>query len=235
MEAARDTARDFEKVLHIGTAEYGRVFCKVEFKGGRLSITGVEGPKSNGDALGNCGQITPTVTTYAEGWDALLLEEFKKIWDEWHLNDMRAGCEHQRATWNLDANLEIVSYGLTTEAYQERSRLRTLVAKAVGRGEPVPELSAQEKALLALDRWYANIHQPPDADSPLSGCYEVKKRETKRASWVLHEEHPEGCLSRPCETCGYKYGSKWLREEVPADVLAFLRGLPDSTVTPAWV
>lgn len=33
----------------------------------------------------------------------------------------------------------------------------------------------------------------------------------------------------------YRYGAAWLREEVPADVLEWLKGLPDSDDTPAWV
>lgn len=34
---------------------------------------------------------------------------------------------------------------------------------------------------------------------------------------------------------GYKYGSKWLREEVPEDVIEWLMALPDSPTKPAWV
>ena len=34
---------------------------------------------------------------------------------------------------------------------------------------------------------------------------------------------------------GYIYGSSWLVEEVPADVLEWLAGLPDTDRQPAWV
>jgi len=34
---------------------------------------------------------------------------------------------------------------------------------------------------------------------------------------------------------GYKYGSRWNREEVPAGVLSFLQSLPTADKTPAWV
>ncbi len=34
---------------------------------------------------------------------------------------------------------------------------------------------------------------------------------------------------------GYSYGSKWLRQELPADVVAFLWSLPNSDRKPAWV
>lgn len=33
----------------------------------------------------------------------------------------------------------------------------------------------------------------------------------------------------------YSYGFAWLRVEVPEDVIAFLRSLPDADVAPAWV
>lgn len=34
---------------------------------------------------------------------------------------------------------------------------------------------------------------------------------------------------------GYKYGTSWLREEVPEDVLKFLKSLPDTDKQPAWI
>lgn len=33
----------------------------------------------------------------------------------------------------------------------------------------------------------------------------------------------------------YGYGMRWLREEVPADVLEFLASLPDTDITPNWI
>lgn len=33
----------------------------------------------------------------------------------------------------------------------------------------------------------------------------------------------------------YRYGSAWLKEEVPADVVEWLQELPESAVKPAWV
>jgi len=33
---------------------------------------------------------------------------------------------------------------------------------------------------------------------------------------------------------GYKYGSAWLHEEIPEEVLDFLKSLPDATKQPAW-
>jgi hypothetical protein len=50
-------------------------------------------------------------------------------------------------------------------------------------------------------------------------------KETKKTSWVYPHEHPEGYLTKPCPVCGYKYGSAWLHEDVPQDVLDWLQSL----------
>ncbi len=93
---------DFTKVVRVGNAGHGDIYCKVEWKGGRLSITGVEGPMKNGDCLGGCGQIRDRVKSLAEtfgtmeeGWDANLAMQFVAVWDRWHLNDLTTGSPAQ--------------------------------------------------------------------------------------------------------------------------------------------
>ena len=98
---------DFTKVIRIGTlppSVYGRsanLFCKIEYRGTKLSISGVEGPLRNGDAIGACGQIgmegAPREIVLAEGWTTGMMQQFYDVWDEWHLNDMRAGSPLQTA------------------------------------------------------------------------------------------------------------------------------------------
>ena len=38
----------------------------------------------------------------------------------------------------------------------------------------------------------------------------------------------------PCPECGYRIGSAWLHEDVPAEVLDFLASLPDSDKVHPW-
>lgn len=226
--------KTLQKVVHPGKGRFGEVFCKFEFDGTRLSITGVEGPGPGGNARGGCGQIIDTVEglkELAEGWDYALLGAFCQTWRRWHLNDMRPSCEHQR-DWGKE-EIEVVSYKLTSEARDIRKAAEKKASEAAVRGV-VADLSSTERALLACE-WYKSIHSPPDADSPLSGCYEVEKRETKLANWVTEAEHPRGVLSKPCPVCGYKYGTKWLLEAVPGEIIEFLEKLPDSKLKPAWV
>lgn len=169
---------NFTKIIRIGTRrDYAEqrafsVFCKITWTDGRLSITGVEGPTRDGNAIGGCGQIVMSLTepgtnaewvTFADGWDLEKARAFLAVWDRWHLNDMQAGDPEQRAY--LRAN--------PVEA----------------RGD---HYTAACAALAA-----AGLHPNP--------------------------------------ATGYRYGSGWLREEVPADVLDYLRNLPDTDRTPAWV
>lgn len=145
------------------------VFCRIRYAEGRLSITGVIGPMPSGNAKGGCGQIdmefshrnladndkcysSPLKPVLAPGWDRKTWLDFLDVWKAWHLNDMRSGCEHQRAM------------GWTYEAHH----------------------------------------------------------------------NPATFKGDDCPTCGHSIGSAWLKEEVPAEVLAFLDSLPDADKRPAW-
>lgn len=185
--------KNFKKILRPGTVEvwkrqgkgYAPMFVKIEYTDGHLSITGVEGPTADGNAWGSCGQCTDALTRLkdlAPEWNRAMVKRLRETWDAWHLNDMRAGCEHQRkAGWDkrpIDPSKPLDAYG-----------------DHIGKGRSTWNMLA----------------------------------------WVTPEEHPDGLLGYPCAICHYKYGTKWLREEVPDGVVAFLRGLPESKGKPAWV
>ena len=70
-------------------------------------------------------------------------------------------------------------------------------------------------------RWHLN--------SMRVGCEHQREIDTTRT------EHTDGMLGKVCGVCGHRYGSSWLKVEVPEEVLTFLKGLPDTDRTPAWV
>lgn len=68
------------------------VFCK--YDGKRLSLSGVIGPKRNGDAYGSCGQIKDyldIIDHFCGEWDKSSCDFLADIWNRYHLNDMHAG------------------------------------------------------------------------------------------------------------------------------------------------
>ena len=146
----------FKKLHNIGTFRhgngYGRIFVKVEIsknKGKNLILSMCADYKVGGHLV-SFGQAQECLlnevvkfTTPKEK-----VERMVEIWKQWHLNDTRAGCEHQRA------------------------------------------LGWERK--LADGRWSGHLYE---------------------------SEHPDGVLCKPCPTCGYKYGEKWLTEKLPQEVI----------------
>jgi hypothetical protein len=108
--------KNSQKLVRPGRSRDGSHFIKIKYVGGTLSITGVVGPMANGDARGSCGQTKYVeLISYADGWDEKLYRELCAVWDHWHLNDMRPGCEHQRAAeWDkqsIDPSKPLDAYG----------------------------------------------------------------------------------------------------------------------------
>ena len=139
------------------------VFVHVTFsERGRLSITGVIGPKKSGNAAGGCGQIADVLIERGlklnAGWTPAMMDQLRTVWARWHLNDMHPGTPRQMAF--LDGILGCMSFADSCAVLRE------------------------------------------------AGLYEDD---------------------------GHKYGSQWLYESVPDDVLEFLMSLPVTKVTPAWV
>lgn len=109
-----------KRIFRIGMMKVGGrsadIYVKAEFEAEKLSISGVIGPLSSGDALGGCGQISmefehrnskdndkryskpisPNEINFAPGWNRDSWVDLLDIWKRYHLNDMHAECEHQR-------------------------------------------------------------------------------------------------------------------------------------------
>lgn len=123
-ERKGETMTTIDKVVRLGTVDLDRarrddVFCRIEFRAGRLSISGVEGPLKNGSARGGCGQINmglrPRDVQPAPGWTLARIDRFLFIWDRWHLNDVTAGSPAQMA-WLRVAPVR-AGYGLGQSHY----------------------------------------------------------------------------------------------------------------------
>jgi hypothetical protein len=164
------TRQSWQRVVNPGTVDTGQsrpqratLFVTIEWSDGRLSITGVEGPRSNGNCSGSAGQCIGALDDVAPApsWNQTMIGRLRKIWNRWHLNDMRAG------------------------TIDQESHLRTLTFP----GYPV------------------NHYDWASAELAKAGL------------------NPDG---------GYRYGSSWLREDVPADVLDWLYRLPASDRPHPW-
>lgn len=129
-----------------------------------------QSPHSCGTGLEHAGE---NIATWAPGWDPDRLDAAAKFANRWHLNDMRAECEHQR-----DETQE-------GGAWHKRPI------------DPTKPISAYGK------------HYPGQ-----------KSDSWNMLTWVRPEEYYLGLMDVECPVCGYKCGSKWLKEELTPEVLA---------------
>ena len=218
---------------------------------GRLSISGVHGPMGNGDCHGSAGQCVDTLRELIDGPEENIFLpggreaaiKLASAWEQWHLNDMRAYCDHQKAVhgWNISEQLVIWKWRLDAQTCRARREIENSAKRQLLEGQQVQYTEA-ERQLLALPYWaYTYTEAAPD------DRYEPDGKETKAAGWVYPLEsmkggahpgpgdcHPRGLLTKPCPTCGHKYGSAWLHAEVPDDVLEFLASLPDNWEAYPW-
>jgi len=228
-------------LVDTGAREASVVFCEITYSDEkRLSITGVVGPRADGNSDGGCGQIdlvkelTHSIS-FCRGWYRELVLKFAEVWKRWHLNDMRALCEHQRQLgWSELGDKEVVLYNyvLKGEWRRKKKEIEADVARRVMNGESV-KLDGEDLKIIRLSPSFTT-HEEAEADTlefykprePLfSGDKEFKWTQSLR--WLTPDKHPDGILTKPCPVCGYKYGTKWLFEPVPDDVIKFLDSLPD--------
>lgn len=231
------------------------VFVEIEYQAGRLSITGVEGPTSNGDAAGGCGQIDSTLREHlaagrfkpAAGWTPEMLARLLAIWDEWHLNDMSAADAAMiRDGWREEAATPayVWSFSLSPDAWRDRRAAEKAALDAMAAGATFTP-DARQSALAALPLSYTAVTLDDSAPEPLAdyvrspdtlgrGSGHLKPAERKTLGWIKPSEHPRGLLCKVHPESGNGYGSAWYRRDVPADVLAELQAFPLSDRAHPW-
>lgn len=242
----------------IAIGERGRasIFCIIDFDGKRLSVSGAEGPSRDGNCAGSCGQIVMhlkepgALDTFkpAEGWTLDMFRQFLDTWDKWHLNDMRTyDSEMEAAGWAEQARREILVYEFTTttETYKAKKAAEAAAIEALKAGATFTPTAAQ--ARVAALSHALKLHRYPEEGEPEAPdgyqrathwekhcAGKVKAPERKTLGSVYPKDHPDGLLGRKLREDGPGYGAAWFTQEIPADVLQFLAGLPPSDRPYPW-
>ena len=165
-----------------------------------------------------------------------MLDKLCNIWERWHLNDMRAGCEHQVGeAWDASRQVTLYKCKMGSALLKEQNRLKKNVEENLLLGNMV-QLSGLQLQLYKQPYFVKSYNNFPPAG------YEKYAEETKPVSSLYPmdsdtkwgDKHPLGILCKPCPVCGYKWGSSWLYEPLPEDVIEWLKNLPYTDKTPAW-
>jgi hypothetical protein len=236
----------FKITLLPGRTEDGNLYVTVEYKtkeDGKmcLSITGVEGPMSNGNCKGSAGQCIGAldrIKAYSAGWDAEKAAKLKGIWKKWHLNDMKAGCIHQDE-WDVGEVLKVPEFGSGPnyrkfdedllsgnvkdwEDYQEKVAIKKLQQEVLLSSGTFSHSMGKIEAMKYFPRLEA------------AGLIVIKGFKHERAGWVYPKDHEKGLLTKKCEVCGSVYGGPWQYRDVPQEVLETLKSFPVSNRPHPW-
>lgn len=229
----------------LGGLRTANAYAKITYDRNCLSISGAVGPLSSGNCRGSAGQCVDEIRSGepADGWTREMLDKFCGIWKQWHLNDMRPYCEHQKALgWDKIASKKVTlyHYTLNREAMGKKRQAEQNALAALREGRTFTPTDEQIKYASidyeltthkALEGEMAQDYGPRKALYPGGSDF----TEEKLLGWIGPDEHPEGILGKPCPVCGYKYGTAWRTEDVPSDVLDWLFSLPETRSVPAWV
>ena len=229
------------------TTQMANAFCEIKInEDGILSITGVVGPTRNGNAKGSFGQCVDEIRqgTPTENWTYEMLQKFCDIWDLWHLNDMRAYCHHQKELGcdkHFKEKVKIEIWTLTKEAIEEKRKAESRALECLRNGRPF--YPTKDEIAYANMKYAIKVYNDEDPSLLYRDAYEFKEKnclghpnaEYKDRCWISYKDHPLGFLGRPCPVCGYAYGTSWLKEDLPQDVIDFLESLPETKIRPAWI
>ncbi len=237
------------KVMRIGKVMIDRraanIFVQVSQENGRVSFSGVIGPlfgqinmefahrkPEHDDKRYGGWLIQPEQITFAEGWNREKWWELLELWRDWHLNDMRAGCEHQKGPeWDKGKSVQVVEFRWSEKFHKARKR-------AQGGEMSVEEYQEFQSVAGDVLTYTTGMNAPKYAEHPeiarllAAGWITAGKTEEKTAGWVRAEEHPEGLLMKACPVCGYKYGSAWRFEAVPDWVIEKINAYPPADLAP---
>lgn len=153
------------------------------------------------------------------------VQRIVKLWKAWHLNDMQAGCEHQRANWDTDNKLTIETYTLKTDIWIKQRDLKDKLMEELKVKKAVA-ITDSQCALLSAENIDIKIEKGEKA--PSKKYYELKDTEEKDAHWASYPEFKNGLLSKPCEVCGYKYGTEWKTAQIPTEAVKEINSIINS-------
>lgn len=225
-------------------------FVKIEYVDGKLSLVGVVAPTKSGNCLGSAGQCTEDIRNGepTEKWTREMLDKMCDIWDKWHLNDMRPYCSHQKELgWDKQAEekVKIEKWTLTEESIQKKKNAEKRALQCLKDGKPF--YPTKDEITYARMEYEMEVYNDEDKSYDYGklyrDAYELKDKdclgrsttEYKTRGWISYKDHDLGLIGKPCPVCGYGYGTNWVKEEVPKEVIDFLFSLPETKIRPAWI
>lgn len=178
---------------------------EITFEDGTFSASGSIANECGGQCLDEISQrIQPNAT----------FDKIYRLWKLYHLNDMHPECVHQHNLgWTTDASTQVVvrQYFRT---YDTIKKCDEITNKILG-------FAKQQKPYIPTDEECTYLNLKPyitTYDEELDDTrYKLYSTDRKTRGWLSINETPLGLLGKPCPVCNYKYGTSWIKFEIPAE------------------
>lgn len=189
-----------EPTLYTNTAK-----VEITFKDGTFSAMGSISNECCGQCLDEISQRIQPNTTF---------DTIYRLWQLYHLNDMHPECVHQhKLGWVDDAKTQVVvrEYFITYETSKKCDEIKNKILDFAKQQKPyIP--TDEECTYLNLKSYITTYDE--ELNDPR---YKLHKTENKTRGWLSIDETPLGLLCKPCPVCNYKYGTSWIKFEIPAE------------------
>ena len=211
------TTLDFGLIDYTNTGKKNcLVTIDIKLKDGNFTASGNIWNERKTDIYSG-GQNLDTIKEYLP--NNTQVQEIVKVWEKWHLNDMKPNCKHQIGkNWNASKELKIYRFDLLPEYKKESDRIKKEAYKILKTGK-IFALTKEQIFITDL-KHEIKTHRKKlpnnfkDYYEPRIKKYDWQKKhiEIITAGWTTEKKHPEGILSKPCNICNYKYGSALLKK-----------------------
>lgn len=141
-------------------------------------------------------------------------DKIYRLWQLYHLNDMHPECEHQHTLgWQDDAKTPVVvrEYFTTYETSKKCDEIKNKIL----------DFAKQQIAYIPTDEevTYLNLKSYIKTyDEELNDTrYKLHKTETTTRGWLSIDDTPLGLIGKQCPVCGYKYGTSWIKFDIPEE------------------
>lgn len=151
-----------------------------------------------------------------------IFQKIYRLWQLYHLNDMHPECTHQHNLgWQDDAKTPVIvrEYFRTYETIKQHDAITKKVMDFAKQG--IPYTTTEE------ERFYLTLpHYPKTYDEELNDPhYDLHKTTTTIRGHLSYSDTPLGLIGKPCPECDYKYGTSWIKFDIPDDDLKLIKEL----------
>lgn len=178
---------------------------EISFDNGTFTASGSIPNECGGQCLDEISERIIPSTTF---------DKIYRLWQLYHLNDMHPECEHQHTLgWQDDASTQVIvrQYFRTIDTIKQCDKIKDKILDFAK--QQIPYIPTDEEASYLNLKPYITTYDEELNDTH----YKLHSTDYKTRGWLSINETPLGLIGKQCPVCGYKYGTSWIKFDIPEE------------------